>query len=415
MRLDMKRIALDLRPLQVGHENRGIGNYLVNILEYFPTDSVEYIFIRYSKSDPVNELNLAIKDAKYQEIILTERKFGKSYSEVVNFVVGLFDPVFFKVMMKFPSIYIQPDYLFGFPRAFWVKKVVVSYDLIPLLFKNMYTPSWRRFYRQKQYRFRSRVKKSIRAYYYTRRYKKGLKTLRHASKIISISKTTTNDIVKLAGVNPKRIKTIYLAPSFSKVITQPDRLRSMSEIEKISKKYLLFIGGTDARREAHEIVFAHNLLNSKGVDFHLVFAGNEFVPDSTELNILTKKAIETSSYKDKIHMLGRIDEEEKRIVLENAFAFVYPTLYEGFGLPLLEAMQCKTPVVTYPNPATKEIAGKAAMYTDVNDGNGIYKSITTLLDNEKLVEKLVSNGTKRVKQFSWDDAGHQTADYIFKK
>lgn len=415
MQLDMKRIALDLRPLQVGHENRGIGNYLVNILEYFPTDSVEYIFVRYSKSNPLNELDLAIKDAKFQEVILTERKFGKSYSEIVNFVIGLMDPVFLKVMLRRPNVYIQPDYLFGLPRAFWVKKVVVSYDLIPLLFKNMYIPSWRRFYRQKQYRFRSRVKKSIRAYYYMRRYKKGLKTLRHASKIISISKTTTNDIVELAGVSPKRIKTIYLAPSFSKVITQPDRLGSMSEIKKISKKYLLFIGGTDARREAHEIVFAHNLLNSKGLDFHLVFAGNEFVPESTELNILTKKAIETSSYKDKIHLLGRIDEEEKRIVLENAFAFVYPTLYEGFGLPLLEAMQCKTPVITYPNPATKEIAAKAAMYTDKNDGNGIYRAVKHLLGNERLAEELVEKGVKRAKQFSWDDAGNQTADYIFKK
>lgn len=411
----MKRVALDLRPLQIGHENRGIGNYLVNILEYFPTDSVEYVFVRYSKSDPLKDLGLAIKDAKYQEIILTERKFGKSFGEIVNFVIGLFDPVFLKVLMKRPGVYIQPDYLFGLPHAFWIKKVVVSYDLIPLIFKSMYTPSWRRFYRQKQCRYRSRVKRSLRAYYYARKYKNGLKTLRRANKVISISKTTTNDLVRIARVKPKRIKTIYLAPSFSKAITHPDRLKSMDEIEKISKKYLLFIGGTDARREAHEIVYAHNLLNAAGYDLHLVFAGNEFVPDSTELNTLTKKAIETSSYKDKIHMLGRIDENEKCIVLENAFAFVYPTLYEGFGLPLLEAMQCKTPVITYPNPATKEIAGKAAMYTDVNDGNGIYKCVTTLLDNEKLVEKLVSSGTKHVKQFSWDDAGHQTADYIFKK
>lgn len=408
------RIALDLRPLQVGHENRGIGNYLVNILQYFPKDSIEYIFIRYSKSNPLKDLNIPLEHANYKEIVIVEKKFSKKPLKLLKFIIGLCEPISLKVIIRQPDVYIQPDFLFGFPRAFWIKKVVISYDLIPLLFKNMYIPHWSRFAGQRQRRFRNRVRLSLRAYYHSRRYEKGIKTLQRADKIVSISQTTTNDIIRFAHVKPDKIKTIYLAPSFSKITTKPDRLSSMEEIKKMDKRYLFFIGGTDARREVHEIVFAHNMLNARGINFDLVLAGNEFVPNSSEISTTTKNAIEASSYKDKIHLLGKIDEHEKHTVFQHAFAFVFPTLYEGFGLPILEAMQCETPVITYANPATKEIAGNAALYTDENNGHGIYNSVISLLEDKKKITKLTKLGLKRVNDFGWDKTGKETIDYIFK-
>ncbi len=407
------RVALDLRPLQVGHENRGIGNYLVNILLYFPNDSVEYIIIRYNKSNPLHDLNIPLKNSQYKEIILTEKKFSKKPFQLLKFIVGLFEPVFLKVIIQRPDIYIQPDFLFNLPRAFWIKKVVISYDLIPLLFKNMYIPHWSRFANQRQRRIRNRVRLSLRAYYHSRRYEKGLKTLKRADKIVSISQTTTNDIIRLGHIKPEKIKTIYLAPSFSKITTTPDRLGSMEEIKKMDKRYLFFIGGTDARREVHEIVFTHNMLNARGISFDLVLAGNEFVPNSTEISTITKNAIEASSYKDKIHLLGKVDEYEKRVAFQHAFAFVFPTLYEGFGLPILEAMQCNTPVITYNNPATKEIAGNAAIYTDEANGHGIYKSVVSLLEDKKKVTRITKLGRDHVNSFSWDKTGKETVDYIF--
>lgn len=409
------RVALDLRPLQVGHENRGIGNYLVNILQYFPKDSVEYIVIRYSKSDPLHDFNIPIKNSPYKEIVLTEKKFSKKPLQLLRFILGYFEPIYFKIIIQRPNIYIQPDFLFGLPRAFWIEKVVISYDLIPLLFKNMYLPHWSRFAKQRQRRIRNRIRLSLRAYYHSHRYEKGLRTLRRADKIVSISQTTTNDIIRLGHIKPEKIRTIYLAPSFSKITTKPDRLGSIEEIKKINKRYLFFIGGTDSRREVHEIVFAHNMLNARGINFDLVLAGNEFVPDSKEMSTMTKSAIEASSYKDRIHLLGKVDEYEKRLAFEHAFAFVFPTLYEGFGLPILEAMQCKTPVITYTNPATKEIAGDAALYTEENNGHGIYNSVVSLLENRKLTAELTRLGVNHVNSFSWDRTGNETVNYIFGK
>jgi glycosyltransferase involved in cell wall biosynthesis len=411
------RVTLDLRPLQVGHENRGIGNYLSNILQHFPVenDSVEYIFIRYNKSNPISDLNLPFQDANYREIILTERKFGKRPLQIFLFIAELFNPIFLRVILYRPDIFIQPDYLFGVPRAPWIQKVVIAYDLIPLIFKGMYIPSWKLYAGQRQRRIRNRLRMSLRAYYHERRYNNGLKTLKKADKIVSISQTTTNDIKKIAKVDARKIRTIYLAPSFTKSTTRPDKLKSMKSLEKISGRYLFFIGGTDPRREVHELVYAHNILNSRGIDFHLVLAGNEFIPESTEISVLAKRAIESSSYSEKIHLLGKVDEIEKKFLFENAFAFVFPTLYEGFGLPLLESMECKTPVVAYANAATKEIAGDAAIYPHINNGYGIYTSITMLLDSAKNTSGLIKRGTRRVSDFNWDTTGQKTVDFIFKE
>jgi glycosyltransferase involved in cell wall biosynthesis len=409
-------VAIDLRPLQVGHQNRGIGNYLLNILEYFPNEDVDYIFIRYSKSDPVKDYGLTIAKNQYKEVVINHHKFGRSPKKVLWFLVGLVDPVFFKVKLMRPNIFFQPDYLYGMPRGLFIKKVVVAYDLIPFLFKNMYMPSWKKFAGFKQRRLRSRVLLTVRAFYYERRFKKGLRTLRRANKVLSISKTTTNDLIKIGKVSPKRIKTVYLAPSFAATIKKPTASALNKTIKKISGKYLLFIGGTDSRRQVHEIVFAFNLLNARGYDYSLVLAGNEFVENSKELNSKTRRAIELSSYSEKIHMLGKINEQDKKNVMQNAFAFVYPTLYEGFGLPILESMAMGTPVITYRNPATEEIAGKAALYAEEANGWAIYKSVLSLNDDSKsLRDELITRGLKRAAEFDWQSAGSETVSAIFTK
>ncbi len=406
------KIAIDLRALQVGHENRGIGNYLLNILKYFPKDKTEYVVVRYSSSDPVKDYSLDLGSKKYQEVVLERRKFAKNPRDMFLFAMGTFTPVFGKVKKLKPDIYFQPDFLFGLPRSRNIKKVVVVYDIIPLLFRNMYLPNWRRFAHLRQLRFRSRVLRSVRALYHERRYKKGLRALRRASKVISISETTTNDLINVVRVDQKKIRTIHLAPSFVQTNkTTVDAILRV-KIDQIKGKYLVFIGGTDPRRQVHELVYAFNLLNSRGYDVNLVLGGNEFVQDSKELNSTAQKSINLSSYKDKIHMLGRISESDKRHVLENALAFVYPTLYEGFGLPILESMSSGCPVITYDNAATREIAGDAAIYTEDQDGMSIYNSTRTLIDNPSTRNKYLSDGMKQSKNFSWNDTGKQTIDYI---
>lgn len=405
------KIAIDLRALQVGHENRGIGNYLLNILRYFPKGSTEYIIIRYSLSNPVKDYSLDFGSKKYQEVVIERRKFAKNPKGALLFAFGILTPVFSRVKKLQPDIFFQPDFLFGLPRSRRIKKVVVVYDIIPLLFRNMYLPSWRRFAHLRQLRLRSRVLRSVRALYHEKRYKRGLRALRRANRIISISETTTTDLTTIVGIKPKKIRTIHLAPSFVKTSKASVDRALRKNIDEIQGKYLLFIGGTDPRRQVHELVFAFNLLNSRGHDIHLVLGGNEFVQGSKELSPMAQKAIDRSSFREKIHMLGRISESDKKYVLENALAFVYPTLYEGFGLPILESMQSGCPVIAYDNPATREVAGGAAMYTIAPEGASIYDSVIALLHNNHS-NIYIERGLEQAKAFDWDTAGEETINYL---
>lgn len=406
------KIAIDLRALQVGHQNRGIGNYLLNILKYFPKDKTEYIIVRYNSSNPVKDYSLDFGSKKHQEVIIDRHKFAKSPKGVVMFALGLFTPVFSRVRKYKPDIYFQPDFLFGLPHGRNIKKVVVVYDIIPLLFRNMYLPNWRRFSHLRQLRLRSRVLRSIRAIYHSARYKMGLRGLKRANKIISISETTTKDLVEVVGLKKNKIDTIHLAPSFVKTNIGGIDHNLRKSIDEIKGKYLVFIGGTDPRRQVHELVFAFNLLNSRGYNISLVLGGNEFVQDSKELSAVTQKAIDLSSYSNKIHMIGRISESDKRYVLENALAFVYPTLYEGFGLPILESMSSKCPVITYDNSATREISGDSVVYTASQDGLGIYASVLTLIKDDAKRQVLINEGLRQSNKFSWDKTGRQTVEKL---
>lgn len=406
------KIAIDLRPLQLGHQNRGIGSYLINIMKYFPNDKTEYIFLRFDESNPITDYSIGV-DKKYSEIIYKRIRFSKSLKGAILFGLNICKPKFTELINQQPDIFFQPDYLLGIPKSHEITTIIVSYDLIPIIFKDMYMPSWKKFWRLHNLRFRKRLLLSLRAYYYENKYKKGIKALRKVDKIISISNTTTDDLVNITKINKNKISTIYLAPSFADNYHIDSSATITELVNKIDDKYLIFIGGTDQRRKVGELVYAFNLLNARGHDINLVLAGNEFVENSNELENTVKKDIESSSYKDKIYMLGKISESDKSMLLKHAFAFVYPTLYEGFGLPILESMISSCPVILFKNKATLETAGDAAEYTKTTDGLGIYKSVVKLLENSERRKILIDKGLARSKNYSWDETGRQTMEIIF--
>lgn len=403
------KIAIDLRPLQIGHQNRGIGSYLLNILTRIPNDrkDISFICIRYSSSNPIKDYNLLI-DQEYEELVINKHPFVFTFTGVLRHVWSSFTPRFIKLHKFHPDVFLQTDYLLGAPRIRGCSIAVVSYDLIPLIFKSAYLPRWQKFALNEQLGIRLRIRQSLRAAFYRNRYKRGLNLLKRADSVISISKSTTDDLVKIAGIDKKMITTIPLAPSFRNEGLSEPRREIKDLIGKMPGDYACFIGGTDKRRQAHELVHAHNLLNARGVDLSLVFIGGEFDEKQSELNPITKSAIHTSSYRNKIHMVGKVSEADKLFILQNATAFVYPTIYEGFGLPILEAMHAKCPVITYNNSSIKEIAGDAAVYAVPEDGLGISKALENIISSKTLSTSIQKKGLKQVGRYSWDKTFKQT-------
>jgi len=405
------KIAIDLRPLQIGHQNRGIGAYLQNILTYFPADnSIEYIFLRYKDSDPVSEFGIS-NGRKYREIVYSRYKFQPNPKSALLFLWGLVIPIYIRLLPYRPDIFFQPDYLLGIPNKLYAKKTVVTcYDLIPLKFPAMYIPSWRKFVGMRHLRLRSRLRQSIRAYYYTKKYARGLRTYKRATAIISISNSTTSDLVKIAKVNKSKVHTIYLAPSYRdtevSASTVPSKLKGT--------RYIFYIGGGDKRRQISNLISAFNKLNGRGHDIDLVLAGSEFGVDSNETSADVRMALNLSSYSGKIHLIGTVSESEKMALMKNAAVFAYPSLYEGFGLPVVEAMIMTTPVVTYRNSSIDEIGGDDVFYA-LESSDGLYETLLAVLNTDKngLNSKLLE-ARKNALKFSWDKTGRDTWDLILK-
>lgn len=404
------KIAIDLRPLQIGHQNRGIGVYLNNILRYFPVDdTVEYIFLRYSESNPITDYGIG-NSRQYKEVVVNRYKYAPNLKAGAMFLWGLVNPIYIRLLPHRPDIFFQPDYLLGIPGKLFAKKtIVMCYDLIPLRLKAMYLPSWRKFAGMRHLRLRLRLRQSLRAYYYTRKYKRGLRTFKRASRVISISNTTTNDLLHFTRVKKSRVSTIYLAPSYLSLGNEINKLpRELDGIQ-----YIFYIGGGDKRRQITSLISAFNKLNARDTDIHLVLAGNEFVEGSKDMSANVKTALALSSYSDKIHLMGVVSEGVKYELMKNAAVFAYPSLYEGFGLPIVEAMLAGTPVVTYRNSSIEEIGNNVLFYAKPNS-ESLRKAILGVLkmDSKKMLH-ITELAKIKAESFSWDRSGGQTIN-LFK-
>jgi glycosyltransferase involved in cell wall biosynthesis len=200
------------------------------------------------------------------------------------------------------------------------------------------------------------------------------------------------------------MKTVHLAVA-EQNSTKKDNHTSL----KPEKPYLLFIGAADARRSVDDLVAAFNNLRADGNDMQLVLVGENFKSDSYLEKVLPKSissAILGSSYSRDILKLGYITDREKNELYKSATAFVFPTNYEGFGMPILEAMHNGCPVITYSNSAIPEVAGDNALYA--RDWNGIMDGVLTIMKmtvKEKSV--FISKAKKHADTFSWERTAKQ--------
>lgn len=163
----------------------------------------------------------------------------------------------------------------------------------------------------------------------------------------------------------------------------------------------MFVGGADPRRRLVDLVAAFNNLRAQGHDIKLVLAGDTMLGAFMVPHLELQEYLKHTSYLDDIHFVGFVNDAQRDWLYQNALAFVYPSLYEGFGLPILEAMQYGTPVVSYNNSSISEISGDAAII--VNDYYNIVEVVNKLLTDTEQYKRLVSAGKKQAAKFSWQE------------
>lgn len=239
------------------------------------------------------------------------------------------------------------------------KTIVTVFDLTPLVLPDLYPPG-----------LRGKSKWQFQKYM--------LSTVDH---ILTISESAKKDIVKIAGVHPDKITVTYLAAG--------NGCKKDPSVKKDDS--IVYIGDIDPNKNLSSLFKAVSLLPSQ----KLVLVGKS-LSESPDI----KKELESVGIYDRVTLTGFVSDEEKVRLLNKAKAYVQPSIYEGFGLPIIEAMACGTPVICGKNSSLPEIAGDAATFTDVSDPDDLADKIRKI----KPTGKELSQAAK----FSWEKTARET-------
>ncbi len=233
------------------------------------------------------------------------------------------------------------------------------------------------------------------------------KKAERAKAIIAVSEFTKSDLVNFLKIPEEKVKVIYsgVDPGFKKLPPNDVELLSAKEKFNLEKPFILYLGTIEPRKNLPAIIRAFNLLktNPNFKEFQLVIAGA-----IGWLSSGTLFEIESSKYRDDIRLLGSISPEERVFIYNLASVFVYPSFFEGFGFPPLEAQRCGVPVVASNRTSLPEILGESAMLIDPWKTRDLANAIEEVLSGTEAREELVRKGYENVKRFSWEGAARET-------
>lgn len=230
-------------------------------------------------------------------------------------------------------------------------------------------------------------------------------TLKKATKIIAVSQTTKKDLRDLFGVPGKKISVVYEAADTA-LLKLKDSKTDVRKKYGLPKKYVLYVGTIEPRKSLTTLIQSwQRLALSRPTaikDAMLVIAGGIGYKGDEVIELLNTLNAPSIKY------LGYIPHNHKVLLMKNATAFVFPTLYEGFGLPVLEAMQLSVPVITSDVSSVPEVTGTTAILTRPEDIEEIARGIKDVLTKPSLAKKMATAGRKQAKKFSWARAARET-------
>lgn len=340
----MLKVLFETSVLSSGHSSRGIGTYARLLLEEL--EKIEDIQIIKSST------------------LTGEEKI--SY-DIVHY--PFFD--FFKTTLPFNPL---------------TKKIVTIHDVIPLIFPDFYKPG---------------IKGKL-------RFKKQKLALKTVSAVITDSQASKNDIVKYLGVSPTKIHVVQLAASSDLEAQDEKTIRKVKKKYALPKKYILYVGDINYNKNIPQLIKALKYLPE---DIKLVCVGRNFVPQDIPEWKWIETQVALSEVFDRVTFVNTVltqDMHDLAAIYSGASVYVQPSLYEGFGLPVLEAMRCKTPVVSTQNSSLIEVGGEFAVFTQ-ETAEEMAQTIQSVLDWSKTKRiNWTRSAYKWASTFSWAKTAQET-------
>jgi len=367
------RIGIDARLY--GPKNGGLGRYLEQIIFFLEEidKENEYVIFLYKDNFDLYQA----RNKRFKKVIFPYRWY--SLSEQINF------PRFIRKekvdLMHFPH--------FNVPVFYSKKFVLTIHDLIISHFPDSRATTLSPL----QYRFK------LFGYHFVLS-----QAVKKAAKIIAVSQATKDDILKFyPKIREKKIEVIYEGVSAfpSKNDFNYDFLLKKYHLPK---PYLLYFGAAYPHKNLKRLLRSFKIILEKyQKNIFLALGGKE---DFFYRRL--KNYAKDLGLSKKIFFLGFVPDEDMPLIYKNALAYIFPSLKEGFGLPVLEAMSFGLPVVCSNLSSLPEIAGEAALYFNPYREDEIAEKIYLLISNEQLRQKLIERGKERIKKFNWRDCAENT-------
>lgn len=363
------KIAFDAK--RYFHNQRGLGNYsrdTVRVLSTYYPDNDYLLF------NPQEKGSLKVKINKKNTHIITPKRwidrhipaYWRSYGLRQQLSVTKAD-IFHGLSQELPL---------GIQKI-TQKNIVTMHDAIFMRYPSLYPLSYRKIFIEKN-KYAARI----------------------ADKIIAISQQTKEDIIRFFGVNEKKIEIIYQGCNdiFKQPITQQqkDKIRQKYDLPN---DYLLIVGAIEERKNIALIIKS---IHSKKIELPLIIVGRK-----TKYKIVLEDLIQRLHLSNKIIFKHDVQNEDLPAIYANASIFIFPSLFEGFGIPILEALTVGTPVICSAGSCFEETGGDSTCYIDPYSETELGKSINQILSNSKLREEMITKGYLHSKLFDDKEIAHR--------
>jgi glycosyltransferase involved in cell wall biosynthesis len=360
------RVAIDTRKLH----DFGIGTYIRNLLRHLARIDQETEYILLCRDE---DLGVA---AQLGPNFRSVREPSPNYSLREQIHVP------WVLRRERPDVFHAPHYIL--PAAVSCRSVVTIHDCIHLMFPQ-YLPN------RAAYGF-------ARASMWT--------AARRSDRILTVSEASKRDILQLFNVPPEKVVVVYNAIDERFGVTPSrERVAEVRERYQLDHKFVLYVGNIKPHKNLVRLIEAFSQLRRTRDDLKLLIIGDEI----SKLPAL-RRAVHSHKLHKHVRFLGYLNDDTLGVLYRLASVFVFPSLYEGFGLPPLEAMASGTPVVTSNVSSLPEVTGDAAILIDPYEVDSIADGMRRVLDDQALAAQLRERGLRRAREFSWTRSVERTLE-----